>query len=35
MPLISKIMCVFVDLDKMLGADMERGLKNLKALAER
>ncbi len=35
MPLISKIMCVFVDLDKMLGADMERGLKDLKALAER
>jgi hypothetical protein len=35
MPLISKVMCVFVDLDKMLGADMERGLKDLKALAER
>jgi hypothetical protein len=35
MPLISKIMCVFVDLDKMLGTDMERGLKDLKALAER
>lgn len=35
MPLISKVMCVFVDLDKMLGADMERGLKDLKSLAER
>ncbi len=35
MPLISKVMCVFVDLDRMLGADMERGLKDLKALAER
>ncbi len=35
MPLISKVMCVFMDFDKMLGADMERGLKDLKALAER
>jgi hypothetical protein len=35
MPLISKVMCVFVDLDKMLGPDMERGLKDLKAVAER
>lgn len=35
MPLVSKVMCVFVDLDKMLGGDMERGLKDLKALAER
>jgi hypothetical protein len=35
MPLISKVMCVFMNLDKMLGADMERGLKDLKALAER
>jgi hypothetical protein len=35
MPLISKVMCIFMDLDKMLGADMERGLKDLKALAER
>ena len=35
MPLISKIMCVFMNLDKMVGGDMERGLKDLKALAER
>ena len=35
MPLISKVMCVFMNLDKMIGTDMERGLKDLKALAER
>lgn len=35
MPLMSKIICVFMDFDKMIGADMERGLKDLKALAER
>lgn len=35
MPLISKVMCVFMDFDKMVGADMERGLTDLKALAER
>lgn len=35
MPLVSKVMCVFVDLDKMVGGDMDRGLKDLKALAER
>jgi hypothetical protein len=35
MPLVSKVMCVFMDFDKMIGTDMERGLKDLKALAER
>ncbi|MGV3633789.1 MAG: SRPBCC family protein [Pseudorhodoplanes sp.] len=35
MPLMSKIICVFMDFDKMIGADMERGLKDLKTLAER
>jgi hypothetical protein len=35
MPLISKVMCVFLNFDKMIGADMERGLNDLKALAER
>lgn len=35
MPLISKVICVFMNFDKMIGADMERGLKDLKALAER
>lgn len=35
MPLVSKVMCVFLNFDKMVGGDMERGLKDLKALAER
>ncbi|MFZ5693190.1 MAG: SRPBCC family protein [Pseudomonadota bacterium] len=35
MPLISKVICIFMDFDRMIGADMERGLKDLKALAER
>ena len=35
MPLVSKVICVFMDFDKMIGGDMERGLKDLKALAER
>lgn len=34
MPLISKVMCLFMSLDKMVGGDMERGLKDLKTLAE-
>jgi hypothetical protein len=35
MPLISKVICVFMNFDRMVGDDMERGLKDLKALAER
>jgi hypothetical protein len=35
MPLISKVICVFMNFDRMIGADMERGLQDLKALAER
>jgi Polyketide cyclase / dehydrase and lipid transport len=35
MPFISKVMCVFVDLDKMVGKDFETGLANLKTLAEK
>lgn len=35
MTLISKVMCTFMSLDRMVGGDMERGLKDLKALAER
>jgi uncharacterized protein YndB with AHSA1/START domain len=35
MPFISKVMCVFVDLDKMIGKDFETGLANLKTLAEK
>lgn len=35
MPLISKVICVFMNFDRMIGGDMERGLQDLKALAER
>jgi hypothetical protein len=35
MNIVSKVMCTFMSLDKMVGGDMERGLKDLKALAER
>ena len=35
MPFISKVMCVFVDLDTMIGKDFETGLANLKMLAEK
>ena len=35
MPLISKVMCVFIDLYKMIGKDFETGLANLKTLAEK
>jgi hypothetical protein len=35
MPLLSKVICVFMNFDRMVGTDMERGLKDLKALAER
>jgi uncharacterized protein YndB with AHSA1/START domain len=35
MPFISKVMCVFVDLDKMIGKDFEVGLANLKTLVEK
>jgi hypothetical protein len=32
---VSKLMCVFVDMDAMLGADFERGLTQLQAHAQR
>lgn len=32
---ISKIMCLFMDMDKMVGKDFEAGLANLKAAAEK
>lgn len=35
MPFISKVMCVFVDLDKMVGKDFEEGLASLKMLVEK
>ena len=31
---VSKLMCVFMDIDRMVGRDFERGLVNLKAVAE-
>jgi len=34
-PYISKLMGVFVSMDKMIGKDFESGLRNLKALAEK
>lgn len=34
-PFISKLMGVFVDMDKMIGTDFETGLANLKAASER
>ena len=35
MPFISKVMCLFVSMDKMVGDDFATGLANLKALAEK
>jgi hypothetical protein len=35
MPYLSKVMCVFVSMDKMVGKDFEQGLANLKTLAEK
>ena len=32
---MSKVMGLFMDMDKMIGSDFERGLSNLKAVAER
>jgi hypothetical protein len=31
---VSKVMCVFMDMDKMIGTDFEKGLGQLKSLAE-
>jgi uncharacterized protein YndB with AHSA1/START domain len=35
MPYVSKLMTTFVSMDRMVGADFEAGLANLKALAEK
>jgi hypothetical protein len=35
MPYLSKLMCVFVSMDKMVGKDFEQGLANLKTVAEK
>jgi uncharacterized protein YndB with AHSA1/START domain len=34
-PLLAKIMCLFFNMDKMVGADFEAGLANLKTIAEK
>ena len=35
MPYVSKLMCIFVSMDAMVGKDFEQGLANLKAAAEK
>jgi uncharacterized protein YndB with AHSA1/START domain len=35
MPFVSKVMCVFMNMDKMIGGEFEKGLNDLKALAEK
>jgi hypothetical protein len=35
MPFVSKIMSVFMSMDKMIGKDFEKGLSQLKAEAEK
>jgi uncharacterized protein YndB with AHSA1/START domain len=35
MPFMSKVMCVFFSMDKMIGGEFEKGLVQMKALAEK
>jgi len=35
MPYVSKVMCIFVSMDSMIGKDFEAGLANLKAVVEK
>ena len=35
MPYLSKLMCLFFDMDKMIGTDYEKGLASMKAIAEK
>jgi uncharacterized protein YndB with AHSA1/START domain len=35
MPFLSKVMCLFFNMDKMVGTDFEQGLTSLKALVEK
>jgi uncharacterized protein YndB with AHSA1/START domain len=35
MPFVSKVMCVFMNMDEMIGAEFEKGLGDLKALVEK
>jgi hypothetical protein len=34
MPFVSKLLSVFINMDRMVGTDFETGLANLKAVAE-
>jgi hypothetical protein len=34
MPFMSKVMCLFFDMDRMIGTDFEKGLRDLKTTAE-
>ena len=34
-PFISKVMCVFMNMDKMIGTEFEKGLSDLKTIAEK
>ena len=34
-PLLAKVVCLFIDMDKMVGKNFEDGLANLKAIAEK
>jgi Polyketide cyclase / dehydrase and lipid transport len=35
MPFISKVICIFMDMDKMIGGQFEKGLQSLKTVAEK
>ncbi|MDB5815131.1 MAG: hypothetical protein JWN23_2248 [Rhodocyclales bacterium] len=35
MPYVSKVMCLFFDMDALIGRDFEKGLANLKAISEK
>jgi uncharacterized protein YndB with AHSA1/START domain len=35
MPFVSKVMCLFFDMDQLIGRDFEKGLANLKAITEK
>jgi hypothetical protein len=34
-PYLSKVIGIFMDMEKMIGADFEQGLANLKAVSEK
>jgi hypothetical protein len=35
MPFISKVVCIFMDMDKMIGGQFEKGLQSLKSVVEK